>query len=64
MKVSKLPGVTLLIVGLVLMFIIRPVIDGFPLIGGLLQTISFVVGALGIAGGGYLIVRSLTGAGR
>lgn len=64
MKLSKLPGVSLLLVGLVLMFILRPIVGGIPAIGGLLQTMAFVVGGLGIVGGGYLVVRALTGMGR
>ena len=64
MKLSKLPGVSLLLVGLVLMFILRPIVGGIPAIGGLLQTMAVVVGGLGIVGGGYLVVRALTGMGR
>jgi hypothetical protein len=64
MKLSKLPGVSLLLVGLVLMFILRPIVGGIPAIGGLLQTMAFVVGGLGIVGGGYLVARALTGMGR
>ena len=64
MKLAKLPGVSLLLVGVVLMFILRPIVGGIPAIGGLLATMAFVVGALGLVGGGYLIVRALTGMGR
>lgn len=64
MKLTKLPGFSLLLVGIVLIFLIRPVIDAVPLVGGALQTMAFVIGALGLIGGAYLLARSLTGLGR
>ncbi len=57
--IMKRPGVSLLLTGLVLFFIIRPIVDGIWVIGGLLGAFSFIVGLLGIVGGGYLLFRSL-----
>ena len=64
MKITKAPGFSLRLIGLVLMFLVRPVIGGVPVIGGMLYGIAFIVGALGLLGGGYLMMRSFTGAGR
>lgn len=64
MNLLTRPGASLLIVGLLLMFVVVPIIDAVPLVGGLMQTMAFVIGALGIIGGAYLLVRSLTGIGR
>jgi len=64
MSIAKLPGFTLLIVGAVLFLLVRPVIDAVPLIGGALQGMAFIIGGLGLLGGAYLLLRSLTGFGR
>lgn len=55
------PGVSLLIVGVVLMFLVRPIIGNVWVIGGVLSPITFIVGLLGIIGGIYLIARSNLG---
>jgi len=55
------PGVSLLLVGAVLMFLIRPIIGGVWVVGSVLAPITFVVGILGIVGGLYLIGRSTLG---
>lgn len=64
MKIIKAPGFSLLLIGAILMFLIVPVIDSIPLIGGALQSMAFVVGALGVLGGAYLIIRAVAGIGR
>ena len=64
MNLRKTPGFTLLVVGALLMFVARPVVDSVPLIGGALQAMAFIVGGLGLIGGGYLMLRSLSGLGR
>lgn len=55
------PGVSLLLVGAVLMFLVRPVIGKVWVVGGVLSPITFIVGLLGIIGGIYLIARSTLG---
>ena len=55
------PGLTLLIVGLALFFVIRRVVGGVWIIGGALSALSFGIGLLAIVGGTYLLVRSRTG---
>lgn len=64
MNVTKAPGFSLLLIGAVLMFVVRPFIDAVPLIGGALQAMAFIIGGLGLIGGAYLMARTLTGAGR
>ena len=61
---SRPTGLSLLLIGLVLFFIIRPLVDGIWVIGGLLGALSFGIGILAMIGGGYLLIRSLTGVGR
>jgi len=61
---SRPPGLTLLVVGLVLFVLIRPLIDGVWVIGGLLSSLAFGIGILAMIGGAYLLVRSRTGVGR
>ena len=63
MSLFKKPGASLLVVGLLLFFLVRPIAGSLPLVGGILGTISWVVGALGIVGGGYLLLRSTLGPG-
>ena len=53
----------MLVVGLLLFFLIGPITGAIPVVGGILATISWIVGALGIVGGGYLLVRSTRGPG-
>lgn len=61
MATLKRPGASLLIVGLILFFLVRPVIGKIWLIGGILGPMSFIVGLLAIVGGGYLVFRSQFG---
>lgn len=61
MNLLKKPGASLLLVGAALFFLIRPIVDRLPLIGGVLSPIAFIVGLLGMVGGGYLIARSING---
>ena len=49
MSLFKKPGASLLVVGLLLVFLVGPIAGSLPLVGGILGTISWVVGALGIA---------------
>ncbi|MGI9608006.1 MAG: hypothetical protein ACR2P0_17890 [Acidimicrobiales bacterium] len=62
MQLLKRPGATLLVIGLALFFVIRPVIGSIWFIGGILSGLAFVVGLLGMVGGGYLLFRSFKGA--
>ena len=59
----KKPGASLLIVGLALMFIVRPLVSGVPFLGSVASPIALFVGLFGIIGGGYLIARSTFGKG-
>ncbi len=59
MTLLKKPGVSLLLAGLALFFVVRPIVDGIWVIGGLLGAFSFIVGLLGIVGGGYIFMRSM-----
>lgn len=61
MATLKRPGASLLIVGLILFFLVRPVIGKIWFIGGILGPMSFIVGLLAIVGGGYLVFRSQFG---
>lgn len=63
MNLLKKPGASLLLVGAALFFIVRPVVSNIPLVGGLVSPIAFVVGLLGMVGGGYLVARSTLGPG-
>ncbi len=64
MATLKRPGASLLVVGLILFFLVRPVIGNVWLIGSILAPMSFVVGLLAIVGGGYLVFRSQFGSNR
>jgi len=55
------PGVSLLVVGVVLMFLVRPIIGKVWFVGAALSPMAFVLGLLGIIGGVYLIARSKLG---
>ena len=63
MSLFKKPGASLLVVGLLLFFLVGPIAGSLPLVGGILGPVSWVVGALGIVGGGYLLLRSTLGPG-
>ena len=63
MNLLKKPGASLLLVGAVLFFVVQPIVGKIPLVGGLIVPIAFVVGLLGMVGGGYLIARSTFGTG-
>lgn len=64
MAIIKRPGASLLLIGLVLFFLVRPVIGSVWLIGGILAPMAWVVGLLAIVGGGYLLFRSQFGSSR
>ncbi len=64
MATLKRPGASLLVVGLILFFLVRPIIGKVWLVGGILAPMSFVVGLLAIVGGGYLVFRSQFGSNR
>lgn len=64
MTMLKRPGASLLVVGLVLFFLVRPIVGKIWLIGGILSPISFIVGLLAMIGGAYLLYRSMFGASR
>lgn len=61
MATLKRPGASLLVIGLVLFFLVRPVVGNIWFIGGLLYPIAFIVGLLAMVGGGYLLYRSMFG---
>ena len=46
-----------------LFFVVNPIAGALPLVGGILSTIAWIVGVLGIIGGGYLLMRSTIGPG-
>ena len=64
MALLKKPGGSLLIAGLLLLFVARPIVDAIPAIGGFLAGIASLVGLIGTVGGGYLLFRSINGKGR
>lgn len=64
MTMLKRPGTSLLLVGLVLFFLVRPIAGKVWLIGGIVGPIAFIVGLLAIIGGAYLIFRGIFGRGR
>ena len=55
------PGMTLLVVGFVLVFLIRPLIGGVWVVGGVLSPLSFAFGVFSIVGGVYLLARQKFG---
>jgi len=63
MKLLKIPGASLLLVGVVL-FVLRGPLYGIPAIGGMLRTMATILAGFGIIGGGYLLLRAVTGMGR
>ena len=64
MEIFKKPGASLLLVGAALFFVVQPIVGAVPLVGGVIAPMAFIVGALGIVGGGYLMARSVFGTGR
>jgi hypothetical protein len=54
---SRPSGLSLLLTGIVLFFLIRPIVDGIWFIGGLLGALSFGIGLLAMIGGGFLLLR-------
>jgi hypothetical protein len=60
----KRPGASLLLVGLVLLFLVRPIVGKIWLIGGILSPVSFIVGLGAMIGGAYLLYRSMFGSSR
>ena len=60
----KRPGASLLLAGLVLFFLVRPIVGKIWLVGGLLSPISFIVGLGAMIGGAYLLYRSMFGSSR
>lgn len=63
MNLLKKPGMSLLLVGAVLFFLVRPVVGKIWLVGGVVSPMAFVIGLLGMIGGGYLLARSTLGPG-
>ncbi len=64
MTMLKRPGASLLLAGLVLFFLVRPIVGKIWLVGGLLSPISFIVGLGAMIGGAYLLYRSMFGSSR
>ena len=48
-------------VGVVLAFIVRPLVGGLWVVGGVLSPLAFGVGVVAIVGGVYLLIRSKLG---
>ena len=63
MNLLKKPGASLLLIGAVLFFIVRPVVGKIWIVGGVASPIAWVVGLLGMVGGIYLLARSSFGTG-
>ena len=61
MTMLKRPGTTLLLAGLVLLFLVRPIAGKVWLVGGIVGPITFIVGLLAIIGGTYLMFRGMFG---
>jgi len=59
----KKPGASLLLVGVLSFFLVSPIVAKLPLIGGVVSPIAWIIGLLGMIGGGYLIARSTLGTG-
>jgi hypothetical protein len=64
MNLLKKPGASLLLVGAVLFFLVQPIAGKIWVIGGVLSPMAFIVGILGMVGGGYLLARATLGSGR
>lgn len=50
-------------VGAALFFVVSPVSGKIPLLGGVVSPMAFVIGIIGMLGGGYLLARSTLGPG-
>jgi hypothetical protein len=61
MTMLKRPGMSLLLAGLVLLFLVRPIAGKVWLVGGIVGPITFIVGLLAIIGGTYLMFRGMFG---
>ena len=61
MTMLKRPGTSLLLAGLVLLFLVRPIAGKVWLVGGIVGPITFIVGLLAIIGGTYLMFRGMFG---
>ncbi len=61
MSLFKKPGASLLLVGLALLIIVGPIGGAIPFVGGIISLAAFVLGGLGVIGGGYLLARSTLG---
>jgi len=55
------PGISLLVVGVLLALIVPRVVGGIWFVGAILAPLSFVIGILAIVGGVYLLMRSKLG---
>ncbi len=63
MNLLKKPGASLLVVGALLFFLVQPLAGKIWVVGSVLSPMAFVVGLLGMIGGGYLLARSTLGPG-
>lgn len=63
MNILKKPGASLLLIGAVLFFLVRPIAGKIWFVGGVISPMAFVIGLLGMVGGGYLLARSTLGPG-
>lgn len=63
MKLLKKPGASLLLIGAILFFLVRPIAGKIWLVGPVISPMAFIIGLLGMVGGGYLIARSTLGSG-
>lgn len=63
MAIMKKPGASLVLVGAALFFVVSPIIGIVPLVGGVVSSVAWGVGLLGMIGGGYLLSRSIFGRG-
>jgi hypothetical protein len=61
MTTLKRPGMSLLLAGLVLLFLVRPIAGKVWLVGGIVGPFTFIVGLLAIIGGTYLMFRGMFG---
>jgi hypothetical protein len=64
MTMLKRPGASLFLVGVLLFFLVRPIVGKVWLIGGIVGPIAFIVGLIAIIGGIYLMFRGIFGRSR